>query len=331
MSLPHRLPPLALLCLPQPGRAPAQPTLRHPRPQCRPCRGRLSAPSREGGAGHAGTCCPPCGGASRSCRRGLRRRTTVPSIHRALRHHDALGGPPRLSTAALRAGLLSGGRRQRRCCRRLSPRLLGSPRPPGWAAGLPPPFPGVAGSDARRGLLLHVAAGGRLPSPQPRGGPLRVTRRGAGWAPTAPAVSPAGAAVGGARPSPAERLPRRGGVVEEGAPAAGEGEAAGAMWQSIGLTLLVIVATLACVLLFMLCGESRPPRSVRGEKLPEGWPAWAGSAPVPHSHPASSPSPAFSISGGSFSLRLTEGNERAPCPGLWGSVCGSQRPLLFVS
>jgi len=27
------------------------------------------------------------------------------------------------------------------------------------------------------------------------------------------------------------------------------------MWQSIGLTLLVIVATLACVLLFMLCGE----------------------------------------------------------------------------
>ncbi|KAM8811311.1 small integral membrane protein 13 [Eudromia elegans] len=26
------------------------------------------------------------------------------------------------------------------------------------------------------------------------------------------------------------------------------------MWQSIGLTLLVIVATLACVLLFMLCG-----------------------------------------------------------------------------
>lgn len=28
-----------------------------------------------------------------------------------------------------------------------------------------------------------------------------------------------------------------------------------AMWQSIGLTLLVIVATLACVLLFMLCGE----------------------------------------------------------------------------
>lgn len=30
-----------------------------------------------------------------------------------------------------------------------------------------------------------------------------------------------------------------------------------AMWQSIGLTLLVIVATLACVLLFMLCGECR--------------------------------------------------------------------------
>lgn len=29
------------------------------------------------------------------------------------------------------------------------------------------------------------------------------------------------------------------------------------MWQSIGLTLLVIVATLACVLLFMLCGECR--------------------------------------------------------------------------
>ncbi|XP_053916743.1 small integral membrane protein 13 isoform X7 [Cuculus canorus] len=27
------------------------------------------------------------------------------------------------------------------------------------------------------------------------------------------------------------------------------------MWQSIGLTLLVIVATLACVLLFMLCGN----------------------------------------------------------------------------
>ncbi|XP_038627056.1 small integral membrane protein 13 isoform X1 [Tachyglossus aculeatus] len=26
------------------------------------------------------------------------------------------------------------------------------------------------------------------------------------------------------------------------------------MWQSIGLTLLVIVATLLCVLLFMLCG-----------------------------------------------------------------------------
>ncbi|KAF7248808.1 Small integral membrane protein 13 [Varanus komodoensis] len=26
------------------------------------------------------------------------------------------------------------------------------------------------------------------------------------------------------------------------------------MWQSIGLTLLVIVATLVCVLLFMLCG-----------------------------------------------------------------------------
>ncbi|XP_005305245.1 small integral membrane protein 13 [Trachemys scripta elegans] len=26
------------------------------------------------------------------------------------------------------------------------------------------------------------------------------------------------------------------------------------MWQSVGLTLLVIVATLACVLLFMLCG-----------------------------------------------------------------------------
>ncbi|XP_066481594.1 small integral membrane protein 13 [Tiliqua scincoides] len=26
------------------------------------------------------------------------------------------------------------------------------------------------------------------------------------------------------------------------------------MWQSIGLTLLAIVATLACVLLFMLCG-----------------------------------------------------------------------------
>lgn len=94
-----------------------------------------------------------------------------------------------------------------------------------------------------------------------------MTRRGAGWAPTAPAVSPAGEAVGGARPSPAERLPRRGGVVEEGAPAAGEGEAAGAMWQSIGLTLLVIVATLACVLLFMLCGESRPPRCRRAGRL----------------------------------------------------------------
>ncbi|XP_020865561.1 small integral membrane protein 13 [Petaurus breviceps papuanus] len=26
------------------------------------------------------------------------------------------------------------------------------------------------------------------------------------------------------------------------------------MWQSVGLTLLVIVATLLCVLLFMLCG-----------------------------------------------------------------------------
>ncbi|XP_030066877.1 small integral membrane protein 13 [Microcaecilia unicolor] len=26
------------------------------------------------------------------------------------------------------------------------------------------------------------------------------------------------------------------------------------MWQSLGLTLLVIVATLLCVLLFMLCG-----------------------------------------------------------------------------
>nr|XP_056710788.1 small integral membrane protein 13 [Euleptes europaea] len=26
------------------------------------------------------------------------------------------------------------------------------------------------------------------------------------------------------------------------------------MWQSVGLTLLVIVATLVCVLLFMLCG-----------------------------------------------------------------------------
>lgn len=87
--------PLSPFCLTQPGRAPTQPTLRHPRPQCRPCPGRLSAPSREGGAGHAGTCCPPCGGASRSCRRGLRRRTTVPSIHRALRHHHALGGPPR--------------------------------------------------------------------------------------------------------------------------------------------------------------------------------------------------------------------------------------------
>lgn len=40
----------------------------------------------------------------------------------------------------------------------------------------------------------------------------------------------------------------------ESGPAPGGGEGPGSMWQSIGLTLLVIVATLACVLLFMLCG-----------------------------------------------------------------------------
>lgn len=39
------------------------------------------------------------------------------------------------------------------------------------------------------------------------------------------------------------------------------------MWQSIGLTLLVIVATLACVLLFMLCGEC--PK--RGRRLCAAW------------------------------------------------------------
>lgn len=39
------------------------------------------------------------------------------------------------------------------------------------------------------------------------------------------------------------------------------------MWQSIGLTLLVIVATLACVLLFMLCGEC--PK--RGRHLSAAW------------------------------------------------------------
>ncbi|KAJ6664537.1 hypothetical protein lerEdw1_007194 [Lerista edwardsae] len=32
------------------------------------------------------------------------------------------------------------------------------------------------------------------------------------------------------------------------------------MWQSIGLTLLAIVATLVCVLLFMLCGEYAHPK-----------------------------------------------------------------------
>lgn len=44
------------------------------------------------------------------------------------------------------------------------------------------------------------------------------------------------------------------------------------MWQSIGLTLLVIVATLACVLLFMLCGEwprgALPYAVGRGEEKP---------------------------------------------------------------
>lgn len=44
------------------------------------------------------------------------------------------------------------------------------------------------------------------------------------------------------------------------------------MWQSIGLTLLVIVATLACVLLFMLCGEwprgALPCAVGRGEEKP---------------------------------------------------------------
>lgn len=46
------------------------------------------------------------------------------------------------------------------------------------------------------------------------------------------------------------------------------------MWQSIGLTLLVIVATLACVLLFMLCGEW--PRGAGG-KIPPG-PVLSGGA-----------------------------------------------------
>lgn len=79
------------------------------------------------------------------------------------------------------------------------------------------------------------------------------------------------------------------------------------MWQSIGLTLLVIVATLACVLLFMLCGEFRrlPSAMVCGR---------AGltlvcSACVPHLHP-----PPSQISDGSSLLRLTGGSEKGTVP-----------------
>lgn len=39
------------------------------------------------------------------------------------------------------------------------------------------------------------------------------------------------------------------------------------MWQSVGLTLLVIVATLLCVLLFMLCGK--PGQLVRAASVSE--------------------------------------------------------------